>query len=138
MDALAVARAHEMLGDHPVAITALERVVSIAEAFGTVDVRVSKSQIALRRRLGFAYLWRPRQYLDKGAEVVLSIALGRRDGSARFKEIVQPSPRHWLHHLEINDPDELDAEVAGWLREAFERAGALEPTADEDEDEAPA
>ena len=112
-----------MLGEHPVALTVLERVVSTVERFGAADVGVSKSQIALRRRHGFAYLWRPRQYLDKGSEIVLSIALGRRDGSPRFKEVVHPSLKHWLHHLEIDDPDAVDAEVAGWLREAFDRAG---------------
>jgi hypothetical protein len=122
MDALVAARAHQMLGDHPVPMTVLERVVSIVERFGTVDIRLSKSQIALRRRYDFAYLWRPRQYLDKGAEIVLSIALGRRDESPRFKEVVHPSPRHWLHHLEIDDPDAVDDEVVGWLREAFDRA----------------
>ena len=123
MDSQTAASAHQMLGGHPVALTVFERVVSIVERFGTADVQVSKSQIALRRRHGFAYLWRPRQYLGKGAEIVLSIALGRRDGSPRFKEVVHPSPGHWLHHLEIDDPDAVDAEVVGWLREAFDRAG---------------
>jgi hypothetical protein len=112
-----------MLGPDPVALKVLERVVGMVDRFGPSEVRVSKSQIALRRRHGFAYLWRPRQYLGKGAEVVLSIALGRRDGSPRFKEVVHPSPGHWLHHLEIDDPDAVDAEVAEWLREAFARAG---------------
>ena len=123
MDAQVAAKAHHLLGDHPFALTVLARVVSTVERFGPADVRVSKSQIALRRRHGFAYLWRPRQYLGKGAEIVLSIALGRQDGSPRFKEVVHPSPRHWLHHLEIDDPKAVDAEVAGWLREAFDRAG---------------
>jgi hypothetical protein len=123
MDAQVAARAHQMLGDHPVALTVLERVASIVERFGATDVRVSKSQIALARRHGFAYLWRRRQYLGKGAEIVLSIALGRRDESPRFKEVVHPSPKHWLHHLEIDDPAAVDAEVTGWLREAFDRAG---------------
>jgi hypothetical protein len=123
MDALVAARARQMLGDHPMALTVLERVVSIVERLGAVDIRVTKSQIAFRRRHGFAYLWRPRQYLDKGAEIVLSMALGRRDSSPRFKEVAHPSPKHWLHHLEIDDPDAVDAEVADWLREAFDRAG---------------
>jgi hypothetical protein len=123
VDAQVAALAQQVLGDHPVALTVLERVVSIVERVGAVDVRVSKSQIALRRRQGFAYVWRPRQYLGSGAEVVLSIALGRADRSPRFKEVVHPSPKHWLHHLEINDPDAVDAEVVGWLREAFDRAG---------------
>jgi hypothetical protein len=53
---------------------------------------------------------------------VLSIALGRHDPSTRFKQVVHPAPAHWMHHLELHDADEVDDEVAGWLREAAERA----------------
>jgi len=28
-----------------------------------------------------------------------------------------------MHHLEVAGPDDIDDEVAGWLREAAERAG---------------
>jgi hypothetical protein len=44
------------------------------------------------------------------AEVVLSIARGRRD-SSRFKHVVQPSPKHWIHHLKIYDNRDIDDEV---------------------------
>ncbi|HEX9123515.1 MAG TPA: DUF5655 domain-containing protein [Actinomycetota bacterium] len=65
----------------------------------------------------------PGRFLSKpAAEVVLSIALGRRDESTRFKEVVHPAPTHWMHHLEIRDLGDLDDEVAAWLREAAERA----------------
>jgi hypothetical protein len=87
-------------------------------------MRVTKSQVAFRRRRGFAYLWLPGSWLARpAAEVVLSVALPRQDGSARFKEVVHPSPRVWMHHLELGSPEELDEEVIGWLREAFESAG---------------
>ena len=113
-----------LFAGHPVALAILARVRSALENLGPVEIRASKSQIAFRRTRGFAWLWRPGQYLSgPTAEVVLSIALGRRDGSPRFKEIVRPSPRHWIHHLEMNDPDAVDDEVVGWLREAAERAG---------------
>ncbi|WP_346927070.1 DUF5655 domain-containing protein [uncultured Arthrobacter sp.] len=81
-------------------------------------VRATKSQVAFRARRGFAYLWWPGRYLDSDVPAVLSIALPRRIGSARFKEVVNPSPGVWMHHLELHAVDELDAEVAGWLREA--------------------
>ena len=112
------------LAGHPVATAVYGRVLAAIEPLGPVEVRTSKSQIAFRRKRGFAYLWLPGQYLaHPAAEVVLSIALGRHDDSSRFKEVVHPTPKHWLHHLEVLDPDEIDGEVAGWLREAAERAG---------------
>ena len=54
--------------------------------------------------------------------MVLSFALGRRAESQRFKEIVHPSPKHWMHHLEIQGVNDVDDEVVGWLGEAAERA----------------
>ncbi len=93
-------------------------------ALGDAEERVGRSQVAFRRRRGFAWLWRPTQYLgERGAEVVLAIALGREDPSPRWKQVAHPSPRHWIHHLEVRGVAELDDEVAGWLREACDRAG---------------
>ena len=113
----------EFLASHPLALAVFERARADLETFGPVDVRTSKSQIAFRRRLGFAYLWLPGQYLARpAAECVLSIALGRHDPSPRFKEVVHPSPRHWLHHLEIHDVADIDEEVMAWLQEAADRA----------------
>jgi hypothetical protein len=114
----------EHLAGHPLALAVLARVRAALDELGPYDVRVSKSQIAFRRRRGFAYLWLPGRYLRKPtAEVVLSLALGRHDPSPRFKQVVRASPAHWMHHLEVHGVDELDDEVVDWLREAAERAG---------------
>ena len=87
------------------------------------DVRVTRSQIAFRQRRAFAWLWRPRRWLGRrAAEIVLSVGLPRRDVSPRWKEVVQPTPRLWMHHLELGSVDEVDDEVAGWLREAADHA----------------
>jgi hypothetical protein len=51
------------------------------------------------------------------------VALGRHDPSPRFKEVAHPSWSHWIHHLEVRSAEDLDDEVAVWLREAAERAG---------------
>lgn len=108
----------------PFAAEVFERVRSTVAGFGDVEVRVSRSQVAFRRKRGFAYLWIPGQYLAKpNADVVLSIALDHRDPSARFKEVAHPARAHWTHHLEVHDLDELDDEVTAWLREAADLAG---------------
>ena len=113
----------DFLADHPVASAVFDRVRVILEAFGPVEVRTLKSQIALRRKRGFAYLFLPGQYLARPrAEVVLSIAHGRHDPSPRFKEVVHPSPNHWMDHLEVTAARDVDDEVARWLHEAAERA----------------
>jgi hypothetical protein len=87
-------------------------------------VSVSRSQVAFRRRRAFAWLWLPGRWLaHPTADVVLSVSLGRHDPSPRFKEVAHPARAHWMHHLEVRTVTDLDDEVAGWLREAADRAG---------------
>lgn len=114
----------EFFADRAFALAVYERVLESVAADGPIDVRVSKSQVALRRKRGFAYLWLPGQYLSRpGAEVVLSIALGRRIDSPRWKEVVEPAPGQWMHHLEIRDVADINPEVVELLRQAANRAG---------------
>lgn len=116
--------AAEHFAGHPLGLQVLERAVGIAETVGPVEVRVSRSQVALRRRRAFAWLWLPGRYLaHPGAELVLSVALDGRDPSPRWKQVVEPRPSRWMHHLEIRALDDVDDEVATWLREAAELAG---------------
>lgn len=76
----------ELFAGYPVPLAVSDRVRALLGAVGEFDVRVSKSQVAFRRRRGFAYVWRPGQYLTgRGAEAVLSVVLGRRDDSPRWK-----------------------------------------------------
>ena len=113
----------EHFAGHPVALAAYAAVRTLLDELGGAEVRTTKSQVAFRRRRGFAYLWLPGRYLATPAsDVVLSVVLGRRDGSRRWKEVVHPSPAQWMHHLEVTDAGQLDDEVAAWLQEAAERA----------------
>jgi hypothetical protein len=125
-DSSARLTAEQLLGGSELALTALAWVRRVVAEEGVEDVgeRVGRSQVAFHRRVGFAWLWRPGRYLrDPGAEVVLSLALGRHDPSPRWKEVAHPSARHWVHHLEVHAETDLDDEVAAWLREARDRAG---------------
>lgn len=98
-------------------------VSALIHTLGPVDVRMTKSQVAFSRRKAFAWVWAPDQYLrGKHAPLVLSIALRRRDASPRWKQIVEPTPGRFLHHLELHSADALDAQVRGWLSEAWEAA----------------
>jgi hypothetical protein len=100
------------------------KVRAVLDSIGPYTVRVTKSQVAFRNRRGFAFLWRPGMYLDNPtADIVLSVALGRHDRSARFKQVAHPAAGQWMHHLEIRDVSDIDDQVAGWLREAAARTG---------------
>lgn len=113
----------DFFAGQPEALAVFTRVRAYLAELGPVQVRVSVSQVAFRRRRGFAYVWIPGRYLKKpAAPVVLSIALARPDPSPRFKQVVHPANRIWLHHLEVHDPDEVDEQVRQWLREAADTA----------------
>lgn len=91
---------------------------------GPVPIRVSKTQVAFRRRRAFAWAWRPSLALRRpAAPLVLSLSLPQRDPSPRWKEVVPPAPGRWMHHLELYSLDAVDEEVGGWLQAAWETAG---------------
>ena len=91
--------------------------------FDEVRVKVTKSQVAFRRRKAFAFLWRPGQYISSGVPAVLSIALPCEVQSRRLKEVAHPAPKVWMHHLELRDVNEVDEQVCDWLAAAYDAAG---------------
>lgn len=106
----------------PQGLALYREIARMAGDLGDVETRVSKSQIAFRRRTGFAYVWLPGRYVRSDVPAVLSFALRERLDSPRFKEVVHPSSNVWMHHLELHDAAELDDEVRGWLRLAYDGA----------------
>jgi Domain of unknown function (DUF5655) len=97
-----------------------DAVLSTMEAIGPVELRVSKSQIAFRHGKAFAWVWIPGKYLRrKTAPLVLSLSFRKRESSPRWKEIVEPSPGRFMHHLELYSINDIDNEVHDWLRDAW-------------------
>lgn len=102
----------------------LEAVLDLLDHTGSCRIRFGKSQIAFVRRASFAWVWMPRTVLrGRGAPLVLSIGLGRRDTPARWKQVVEPSLGRFTHHLELWTDTDLDEGVRSVLHEAWERAG---------------
>jgi predicted transport protein len=94
------------------------------QAIGAAEMKVSRSQVAFRRRVNFAILWMPGVPLRrKAAPLVLTLSFRERDASPRWKQIVEAAPGRISHHLELYSPVEVDREVSAWLRAAWEAAG---------------
>ncbi|MCL7454818.1 MAG: DUF5655 domain-containing protein [Anaerolineae bacterium] len=101
-----------------------EALLDAVEVAGSVELRVTRSQIALRRRKAFAWVWVPGRYLrGETAPLVLTLGFRHRDPSPRWKEIVEPYPGRFTHHLELYSVDDIDEQVRDWLREAWLAAG---------------
>ncbi len=97
-----------------------ETLRSAVDAVGEAEFRVTKSQVAFRRRRAFAWAWMPGTYLrGRHAPLVLTISLRRKDTSPRWKEIVEPRPGRFTHHLELRCTTDIDDEVRTWLQEAW-------------------
>ncbi|NOT39312.1 MAG: hypothetical protein HOP13_02350 [Alphaproteobacteria bacterium] len=100
--------------------TAVRRAIG---EIGQPTVKATKSQIAFRRARTFAWVWMPGQYLKgKTAPLVLTLSLPDRDRSRRWKEVVEPAPGRFTHHLELNETGDIDAQVKKWLRKAWQSA----------------
>lgn len=92
------------------------------EDLGLAEIRVTKSQVAFCRKRAFARAWIPDQYLHgQHAPLVLTLGFRHRDASPRWKEIVEPKPERFTHHLELYSTADIDDEVRAWLRAAWEQ-----------------
>lgn len=93
------------------------------KTIGSTTMRISKSQIAFRRKRAFCWIWVPGRCLQgKSAPLVLSVSFNQRHPSGRWKEIVEPYPVRFMHHLEVYSAADIDDEVKGWLRLAWQSA----------------
>jgi hypothetical protein len=97
-----------------------EVVRGAVDACGPAELRVTKSQIAFYRRRAFAWVWVPGRYLrGEVAPLVLTLSFPQRDPSLRWKEVVEPAPGRFTHHLELYTSADVDGQVRQWLRDAW-------------------
>ena len=50
--------------------------------------------------------------------LTVTFGLRCRSTSPRIDAAVEPCPGRWTHHVMIGSPEEVDAELMGWIREA--------------------
>ena len=113
----------ELFGDEKKARRIFDALAKEIGRFGKVSVRVSKSQIAFRRRKNVAVVWMPGIYLKHpSAPLVLTLSFAEKDSSPRWKEIVRVSANRFTHHLELHQVKDIDSQVKGWLHAAWEAA----------------
>ena len=114
----------QFFGERQTARRLYAKALNLVQTLGPTGTRITKSQVAFSRRRGFAWIWTPDRYLGTRATapLVLSIALSRRDGSPRWKQVIEPSPGRFMHHLEVHSESDLDGEVVRWLAEAWSDA----------------
>lgn len=93
---------------------------ALEDRFGPLEPRVQKTQITYGNPKVFACVSLPRKKGEEG--ILVSLGLGRREASARVAVAVEPYPGRWTNHVPVRTPEEIDAELMGWVEEAFQFA----------------
>ena len=92
--------------------------------FSEVSVRVQESQISFYGRHLFSAASLPVRRKKSWPEhcIVLTIGLSHRLDSPRVAVATEPYPGRWTHHILLSDEAQIDGELMGWLRDAWEFA----------------
>lgn len=95
-------------------------------AFPEASVKVQKSQISFYNKHLFAAASLPvRRRKDWPKEcIIMTIGLSYRLASPRVAVAVEPYPNRWTHHVLVSQEGQIDHELLGWLREAYDFAMA--------------
>ncbi len=94
---------------------------------GEVEFKVQKTQITLKNRrvFGAVSLLPARRAKDRpDPYITITLGLNRRNPSPRIDQASEPYPGRWTHHLVIGSVDQIDDELMGWVREAYDFAAA--------------
>jgi Domain of unknown function (DUF5655) len=89
--------------------------VAAARECGPVTVNATKSRVALQVRARFAGIDRPRREF-----LVASFVLTTPVDSARLTRVDYVPPYYYVHRLRLREPSDIDAELRGWLAQAYE------------------
>jgi len=94
---------------------------TLAARYPEMTVKVTKTQISFRSRYVFAMVslpyrrkkeW-PKEYL------LVSFGLPAEESSPRIAASVEAYPGRFTHHVLVERTEDLDAELLGWIDEAY-------------------
>ena len=85
------------------------------ERFGEVEVSPKKGYLSLRRRTQFAMVKPAARHVDLGLILPDEPVSERLESAATFNAL-------FSHRVRVRSVDDVDDELVGWLRRAWERA----------------
>jgi len=84
------------------------------QKFGKLKIEPKKTSIHLGNRFGFAGVYTRKDYIN------LEVHLKRKLISKRVAKVEQASLNRFHHTIKISTPKEVDKELLGWLKEAYD------------------
>jgi len=101
----------------PAAVRAIhDRLWIEVERLGSVEVAPKKGYVGLRRRIQFGMIKPAAKHVDLALVLPGTPVTDRLESAATFNAL-------FTHRVRVRSTDEVDAELIGWLRQAYERAG---------------
>lgn len=112
----------QLFASRPAALSLFHAIHRYFGSLGPVTMEVMKTQVSFGAKTKFAWVWLPQIWIKKQPEdsIVLAFALRRRIADVRVKQVAEPRPGRFMHHVVIRREADLDDEVRGWLREAYD------------------
>ncbi len=91
------------------------------DTIGPATIEVKKSQISFGTNTKFAWVWLLQSLVNKRPEngIVLTFVVDHYIENDQIVEVREPYPGRWIHHLIIQNEDDLNEEVKQWLAEAY-------------------
>lgn len=92
------------------------------ESLPGMSAKVQKSQISFYSRHLFAAASLPVRHKKDWPAACLLVTFGLeyKLDSPRIAVAVQPYPNRWTHHVVLSDESQIDDELLGWIRQAYD------------------
>ena len=99
---------------------------AVLAAFPDTEVRVQKTQVSFYCCRMFACASLPRKKMEGCGRDYLLVTLGlpERLDSPRVMLSTEPYPGRWTTHIPLLEPGDVDRELLGWIRGAYEVSSA--------------
>ena len=108
---------------HPAELALYEALFrAMEQAFPAGRVKVQKTQISFYGRHLFAAASLPVRRRKDWPKIclVVTLGLGYRLDSPRVAVASEPYPGRWTHHILVSEEGQIDGELMGWLRAAWD------------------
>lgn len=101
-------------GKDPIVSLIYKKLIREVQKFGLIKIEPKKASIHLSNKFSFTGVFVRKNCLN------LEIHLNHKIKSKRFIKAEQGSANRYHHTLTISTPSEIDEELIGWLKEAYD------------------
>ncbi|MES1219013.1 MAG: DUF5655 domain-containing protein [Bacteroidota bacterium] len=98
----------------PVVTSIYEKLIKELHKFGPLKIEPKKTSIHLGNRFGFAGVYTRKDYIN------LEVHLDYKLTGKRIAKVEQASANRFHHTIRLNSVKDIDKELLGWLKEAYD------------------